>query len=155
MDVPWKSFCFLLRREGEREGPFLYLLCRDTQPCAGKSYRNNEHEGFGGIVPGLGGGQQKVFFFCFSAPALVGKRKTHKQNPQKSQDNPGRSLFMCFVLWFLFALRQGQFRTICDFSHVSFSEVQKKGLEGPFAIGSLLHRITRSKLRSGSRAQKP
>ena len=37
----------------------------------------NQH--LGGIVPGLGGGQKvvDVFFVHF----LVGKRKTHKQNP--------------------------------------------------------------------------
>ena len=40
----------------------------------------------------------KNLFMCFIRSFLVGEKKTHKQTPppQKSRDNPGKCLFMCF-----------------------------------------------------------
>ena len=73
-----------------------------TAPFSGKEKYININK-ICGIVPGLGGCRKVVYVFFFLGSFLMGKEKTHKQNPpQKSRDNPVKCFFTCFFLYVFF-----------------------------------------------------
>ena len=97
----------------------------------------HKHKQFCGIVPGLGGWQN--FVCVFFGSFLLG-RKTHKQNPPQSRDNPVNILFMC-----LSRVRQWGFSNVCFCNLASGGGGWKGGLERE--VGKGLGRAWLSTLR--------
>ena len=82
-------FACFLSLTFERFRTFLLVFA-----LSGKERKTHKHKQICGIVPGLGGWQNFVYVF-FPGHSLWG-RKTHKQNPPKSWDNPVKIWFLCF-----------------------------------------------------------